>query len=833
MQQQKEDISLIIPPPLRDSEREFHQIMQRLACKADSSTPCSLPATAFPLPCLVGHSANRIARYAEKIFWTEAADFESSPLFEEDFPFCFISPGDILEATHFCPVAILHPADAPFGQTTKLWLYTYLVCRTQDGAASSREAFPDMTIQPLNFQVVPSLSAQDLQKAWATIFSKKFSIARFRSLLVRQAYLLYGVVPSFFPLKNKQKIASPLDFLFDSETTLSLHPSVANWWTCALHRQVDFLSSEKGSQVAFPTGPDDPDDMAFDFFCEQWESEVKNNYWKSSARVESFRTRLFLPYSPVISGLPNATEFRQSAALLGLQSHGQMGQKYCSVELWKKAFYRSPTLQPVEILLRPFYQQQRHPELLQQNLYSACNGWQSYAAANCSRTFFVCALLAAAYSRFCPEPALEDLSGMDVLNAFDDHIPLVVTDPETVSSESKHPLLTSQLFWKVFHIPANAPVSSVFSKLRKVRHKLCILRFDGSHRVLTQREYDRLLCCSEFLLLWNATPPQGVRHIPVTLRDLGFWTEEADVPADTEDRFPSAESFAALCMIADRVINRLAWVQANHTMLRTHLNMRGRFLRSCASNGNICISTDFLRYFKNSLERHKNPPEHALAYLDETILRFLVRNQCSTSGMRPYQPFLRALSLLGISPFVLRDSKPDTLFEVQVNLLLPAELQTSMEYFYPLLPLRSRVAQDAFSGIWKEFLVFLQKVRQKNPPYFCQSKEDYLAYQRAGAAPLGWESEGRLYLNYDVYWEAFLKDNPYRNVLSKKQNKFQREILAVRAGPFLHRDDAKSGRWYCRFTTTEQGKQVRIGKFLVIDSAILTGSANDRRPRQN
>src|SRR5699024_12849928 len=80
---------------------------------------------------------------------------------------------------------------------------------------------------------------------------------------------------------------------------LSLHDalpisSVANWWTCALHQQVEFLASEKGKQQSFPGQVSSDSDMNTDYFLEIWETNVKKLYWKSSARVETDRksTRL-------------------------------------------------------------------------------------------------------------------------------------------------------------------------------------------------------------------------------------------------------------------------------------------------------------------------------------------------------------------------------------------------------------------------------------------------------------------------------------------------------------------------------------------------------------
>ena len=338
-------------------------------------------------------------------------------------------------------------------------------------------------------------------------------------------------------------------------------------------------------------------------------------------------------------------------------------------------------------------------------------------------------------------------------------------------------------------------------------------------------EYTHLLCYGKPLLIVNAVLPEGFRTIPVKLRDLGCWTDippATTAPADSEDYFPSSESFYILCMIADRVINRLAWAQANRTMLHAHLAMESKFRKLCVFSENVRVSRDFLRYFRNSLERHKNPSCKALAYIDERIVFKEFSSCCSVSGLRSYMPQLRFLSLLGISAMVLKDKDPDHLFEIPANQLLPPDLYTSFEFFYPLLPLRKNMVKDAFKGIWGKFLVFLSDLRQKKPPYFCQSKEEYLLCLHNGSQPLAWESDGRFYLTYDLYWDAFLANQPYRNLLATKQNQFQRQYLAPKAGSLLHRDDIKSGRWYCRFTATENGKSVRIGKFLVLDCSILT-----------
>ena len=848
MNQQKENPFPIIPQPLLNSQMEFGKILSKYqkylkenaaeyrmrhfeatalpeSDKAPHvSLPHNLPAGSFPLPCLVGESANKIAKYTERIFWAEGGDpVLSSCMDPHDIP--WHSPQqNLLEAIHFCPIAIFRPADKPFGYTTKLWIYLYQVFRSVEAPADDPDAFPKMKIKPLCIYYVSSLQSQDLKKAIEYFHSQNLTIAHLRALLIRQAYLLYGVVPSFLLLRKPLKIASPLDFLFDSEITISLHPSVANWWTCALHQQVEFLASEKGKQQSFPGQVSSDSDMNTDYFLESWETNVKKLYWKSSARVETFRTRLFFPYNPKYP-LNVPSDFQHSNQLLGFTNHSLLGPKYYSIALWTQAGFTDPILQPVELLLRPFYQRQHHNGFLKEDLYKACHSWLSYAAANVSRTYFLSALLAAAYSAMSPEVSLDKLPSIKLLDVLPDCVSLVATDPETLSPESDHPLLTSQLLWSVFHVPSKATMSSIFAKLRKAQRQLCILIFDGPCRTLTQLEYAHLLCYGKPLLIVNAVLPEGFRIIPVKLRDLGRWTDippATTAPAGGEDYFPSSESFYILCMIADRVINRLAWVQANRTMLRAHLTMESKFRNLCVFSENVHVSRDFLRYFRNSLERHKNPSCKALAYIDERIIFKKFCSCCSVSSLRPYMPQLRFLSLLGISAMVLNDKDPDHLFEITVNRLLPQDLYTSFEFFYPLLPLRKNMAKDAFKGIWGKFLVFLSDLRQKKPPYFCQSKEEYLLCLQKDSQPLGWESDGRFYLTYDLYWDAFLANHPYRNLLATKQNQFQRQYLAPKAGSLLHRDDIKSGRWYCRFTATENGKSVRIGKFLVLDCSILT-----------
>src|SRR5699024_9538506 len=116
-----------------------------------------------------------------------------------------------------------------------------------------------------------------------------------------------------------------------------------------------------------------------------------------------------------------------------------------------------------------------------------------------------------------------------------------------------------------------------------------------------------------------------------------------------------------------------------------------KFRNLCVFSENVRVSRDFLRYFRNSLERHKNPSCKALAYIDERIVFKKFCSCCSVSSLRSYMPQLRFLSLLGISAMVLKDKDSYHHFEIPAFQLLLHDLYTSFEFFYPLLPRRKNM----------------------------------------------------------------------------------------------------------------------------------------------
>ena len=112
MNQQKENPFPIIPQPLLNSQMEFGKILSKYqkylkenaaeyrmrhfeatalpeSDKAPHvSLPRNLPAGSFPLPCLVGESANKIAKYTDIINVIESIankEFRTSLLNKMDF----------------------------------------------------------------------------------------------------------------------------------------------------------------------------------------------------------------------------------------------------------------------------------------------------------------------------------------------------------------------------------------------------------------------------------------------------------------------------------------------------------------------------------------------------------------------------------------------------------------------------------------------------------------------------------------------------------------------------------------------------------------------------
>lgn len=814
-----------IAPPLLNSYKELCYLRGKFFKNfgETEANKLKLPADAFPLPCLIGASIKKTIRCATQMFWSFEGNLLSPFAPQVDTPFAYYPRTKDAIALQFCPLAILKRPEAPFEQSIWMLLCVYTI-------VVQKKPPYKIKYEIQNFCVVPSLSTPDLTKVLKALEPQIppniIKVPLFRRILARQAYILYGVIPSFIRLDHKIPLSSDLDFLFDSSSTVLLHPTVANWWTCALCKQVSLYSDR---EAQFPDPDQDPS-----LFQDKWEETWKDEFFNSFHQEESFFTRLYLKQDHPKECYPGYG-FRENE-----QNHFLYGTsltRYCSVALDPGRFTINSLLQPVAVLLRPFYQRPLHHDFLTQNLHKACTHWMYYTAANSSRTFFVTALLAAAYREFCPETPLTELTGYQLLKELPHRRLLSAQDPSFLAAHPDHPLLSSQLLWETLRVPPKQSLKAVLRRLQAVKDKFCVVVFEdppteedqasdvsptfNQPRPLSAEDCTALLCCGESVLLVNALLPDSVQTLPITLHDLGI--PGGDVPAAEEDArngFPSIESFFILCMIADRTINRLAWFQSSQNLLKTHLDAGKTFWQLCSPQTIFGIPEKFYKYFSNSLKRHKNPPSQALQFLDQRVEEHFSL-LCSKTALHPYQPMLRFLYLMGYASCVMNSHDPQRFFLIYKAVILGNHFYTAIEQFYSLLPLKQKLLPEMLPDLYPKFIRFLKEIQEKDPPVLCNSKEEYLYQQKVGAAPLGWKSDTRLYLNYDQYWNAFLAGNSYRNLLASKQNKFQREILNTKAGEFLHRDDTKSGRWYCRYWVTEKGEKVCIGRFLVLDRKIL------------
>lgn len=227
----------------------------------------------------------------------------------------------------------------------------------------------------------------------------------------------------------------------------------------------------------------------------------------------------------------------------------------------------------------------------------------------------------------------------------------------------------------------------------------------------------------------------------------------------------------------------------------------------------------------------------------QTLLPFknLVLDNCKTSSSArkkaQYLPFLISLSMLACADYFIRDTDPVNQLSLSFpkpRMIFSADCFT---YITSAMPAPAPTKKD-LDQLWKtaypDFLRMMEHIRSKGAPTYTHSKEEYLQEKEKGTFVIGWESDGIMHLDYTQYWKSFceLYSSKYRPLASKKLY-FLKNILAPRAGAYLHRDDAKSGHWACRYTVYKNGKRQRIGSFLVIDTAILTDSANNSGPQQD
>lgn len=852
----------IYPPPLLDSQ-DLLQCLQHtdstlwdeIKNQRDEllkEVPYKQPV--YSLPCLIGESLEDILKFADLLCWGDEEYYNfsqrdsldwSHELLVEDAPaalyFLYDGKNDLYEARRFCPVVIYRPDRKKIDDSFSMVLCAYTIIikgqdlqllsrpsdlSTPNGIQLMREKISALHITNVSCRRVLSLKEKDLTSVadWLDIQESYL-----RTYLQRQAYRLYGIVPSFmYSVEGKSK-PGKLDRLnFSGEgVSVAVHPNTVNWWTVAQNYQYAYLCSAKdeaGNPIKF-SFPNQHFMMD-----EEGNFEEPEEFYVHNSRSEfswGWRSRLVGRLTASIKNMNDLVLYRLSPTLEDSSSNGMRKMHGVSLDPFHAAsqYQRTPTgltnfddyewaIPPIDFPLRLLCQNREQHELLSVPRHNACRRWLSYASRNPSCAFFVGALLYAAYAPFYPIKTAESAVGIQVFQCIKNKLPLLIDDVQTLERNPEHPFCTSSDFWHTHHVTVRTSVASAASALGKIHNKLIILLFDGPTRQLSENDYNLLMCAAPMLLIGNARLPDGFTAIHISVKDLGL-PSAGDAQSSA---FPSREAFGYLKIIGDHTLARLMWYAAKDKLFRA--NLRTHADGSAEGGRGFMASLPFLRKMAHNTLQQR-----------QTLLPFkdlvLTNRKTSASARKkaPYLPFLISLSILSCSEYFMRDTDPVnqlSLSSPKPTMIFSADC---FSYISSSMPASAPTKKD-LNQLWKtaypDFLRMLEYIRSKGAPAYTHSKEEYLQEKEKGNFVIGWESDSIMYLDYAQYWETFctVYASKYRPLASKKLY-FLKNILAPRAGSYLHRDDAKSGHWACRYTVYKNGKRQRIGSFLVIDSAIL------------
>lgn len=848
-------------PPFRSSNSEFKKFLANPGLMAvweeastapdqevsDSSSSRSQRsrkmnqrlAHAVPAPCILGDSPDAVCKFAEWFYWIgQLKYFYHFRELDEDILSIEFPNGLAMEglsysvkekkskAFHFCPIAIFRASDQPFGYTSSVVICLY---RSKAKRQSFREeinhAGPPVTLtcKPFDFIFLPTLQKDPLIKLSQKLAQygiKVRKLSSLRKLLQEQIYLLFGIVPSFlFQEKNTRKLS----------TTIQLHPTVAYFWSLGLHTQGRELSHK---QIHFS-----PEPAAGSFLTPEEEERLNQQALAEREICNSFVDTLYSQYLAVQDSLmgflthcciqpgtilPDGIE-TQPATFLAMGSHSS--DRCLSLRSVRSGDnLRFP---PVPALLPPFFVDEHQQTLLEKDLILSSQKWMRYADRNNSCTFFTAALLYAVCGDYYPGalPAHSELS--DAIPLLENQLLLTLEAPSPAQTASA-PLLQSNSFWQVFSEKKGASLDRLCKRLSRAPRKLCIVLFE-TPRTLTDTDCFRLLSCSRPLLLCNVRLPENRPSVSISLCELGVPREDGltDDIYSSEHGFPNPDDLLSLQMIADRLINFYTWVEANNHMLQIHWKASAACFKALAkkqsitedpSQGSAFSETELC--FKVSkrvslaIKRSKNEPRNIL-HIPADATRIQLSERFCEQDLKPYLPYLSMILLLNQTSSVLDIVRS---FPVPAWLSENPPYKNFSGYFSDLiriLPLRKEACEEIWSYLTNYFLKFSRIYRDSDgSPIICRSKGEYLACTNPNC--LGWEEYGKLYLAYDRYWDAFIQTTPWPLALKNCRNRFQREILEPVLGKALVRESEKSPRWYCRPTTMKDGKQVRIGNFLVL-----------------
>lgn len=746
------------------------------------------------LPCLIGESRKQIVAFIDNQYWQAQyryANCNGSVMGRK------LHIGDLATAAitgkvfytlseykfscRFCPITIWQPYSPKSDLSVSVLLAIYREKKSGNGFKVTKSVF------------LPSLHKEDLKVLAKLIMPKNEGssipmslLTLLQSQLQEQIRLFFGIVPSFitgYPKIIQDKGASL--FSFDHMTTVPLHPATAALWNTALEDQ------DVSNHLAGP--------------------------WSLPGLLSLYTEAINSATCCLSKSTPandsSATEICQSIRL-GL------------------------AVQPVEVLLQPFYQTPFQRRYLEHGLTDFLKDWDFYITddndKNSSRIFFVSAMLYAAYQPFFSTPSLKRLTGSNVIQGLGQRFFLIAKDLNTLA-DGKHPLRQSCEFWESFEFPCNKSIESVSRALKAVNHKMCIVLFQGEKcRDLTAFECALLLCSCDVILLANAAVPEEFHQLFVDIKALGDVKDTPVLSFQLGDprQFPSWDMLNALYMIADRRINQAACDQAaSNRRAALQTAVAHSFKKPPAPVAPVSLedpfhdsvqtepakgseqlllknSIAFTKSLIRALSTHKNRISGSLQHLENRQLK-LAKNNCTRTNLQPYLPLMTSLCLLGY--------KHDSLNEPYVASNLLDAIKIS---FLPNLSLKAKAVEEVWPEMFQQFQNYLKQIMQSSAPRFCSSRNEYFENKDNGS--LGWQDKKYFWLNAKRFWDDFIADNPYRAKLKSKRYQFLNDILIPRAGDLIKRDDFSGGHKFCRVKATRDGKRFYVGSFLVLNKDILT-----------
>ena len=217
------------------------------------------------------------------------------------------------------------------------------------------------------------------------------------------------------------------------------------------------------------------------------------------------------------------------------------------------------------------------------------------------------------------------------------------------------------------------------------------------------------------------------RSVSISLRELGTFREEGltDDQNSATVYFPNQDDLLSLQMIADRLINFYAWVEANHRLLQIHWKASKTLdkIRSADTGfDDTILRLQFYKRISLAIKRSKNDPKSILRIPADTTFA-LFSKKCSEEDCKPYLPHLSMLLLLSHSPDIL-DHMPTIPVTVPKGLTFGA----FSRYFSELnksLPQRKTLSREIWPYLTNYFLQFCRSSRAPDGSLIIfQSKEE-------------------------------------------------------------------------------------------------------------